>query len=158
MAHAEKCPVCDGNGKVVHIPDPNIVRPIVEETCNGCGGKGWITVDDSYPRYYFPFNSSVPVKFYRDKIMFIPFEVNGKLPKEREDVIVRLEPEPNKGLPAAYMCGYLRYSGGEKDKPFFVTPGSGRGIKRKVTHWGRFLHKDFFDSVTKLERKLQISI
>lgn len=31
MAHAEKCPVCKGNG------------------CQGCGGRGWVEVsDDAY--------------------------------------------------------------------------------------------------------------
>ncbi len=29
MAHAEKCPVCNGIG------------------CHGCGGKGWVTIHDA---------------------------------------------------------------------------------------------------------------
>jgi len=34
MAHAEKCPVCDGSGQYEF------------RECHGCGGKGWITVED----------------------------------------------------------------------------------------------------------------
>jgi len=38
MAHAEKCPVCDGSGKV-KVDDITI-------DCHGCAGKGWVTVHD----------------------------------------------------------------------------------------------------------------
>lgn len=34
MAHAQKCPICNGEGKYK------------EQTCHGCGGKGWIEVQD----------------------------------------------------------------------------------------------------------------
>ena len=55
MAHAEKCPVCGGSGKVQSV---NIV-----DTCHGCGGKGWVAVGYSgeafypfevYPHYCWP--------------------------------------------------------------------------------------------------------
>jgi hypothetical protein len=56
MAHSEICPICSGKGKV----DKNGK----EETCHGCGGSGWITVQDTtcpypvypiYPQYpYYP--------------------------------------------------------------------------------------------------------
>jgi len=34
MAHSEKCPVCNGKGKVK------------KEQCHGCLGLGWVTVQD----------------------------------------------------------------------------------------------------------------
>lgn len=34
MSHAEKCPVCEGKGKVN------------SEKCHGCGGMGWVAVHD----------------------------------------------------------------------------------------------------------------
>ena len=37
MTHAEKCPVCNGKGKVK------------KETCYGCLGYGWVTVQDQLP-------------------------------------------------------------------------------------------------------------
>ena len=43
MAHAEMCPVCEGSG-TVGVGTLNEVR-----TCNGCGGSGWITVQDPFP-------------------------------------------------------------------------------------------------------------
>lgn len=38
MAHAEICPVCKGerDGK----------------PCHGCGGKGWVTIEDNYQPWY----------------------------------------------------------------------------------------------------------
>ena len=41
MAHAEKCPVCNGTGKYLLEPDNR------EIACYGCDGKGWIEVADS---------------------------------------------------------------------------------------------------------------
>lgn len=35
LAHAETCPVCRGKGS------------LLGDTCHGCGGKGWVTVEDS---------------------------------------------------------------------------------------------------------------
>jgi len=38
MSHAEICPVCKGKGKIDDKP------------CHGCGGLGWITIqDNNYP-------------------------------------------------------------------------------------------------------------
>ena len=42
MSHAEKCPVCDGSGKV-HSDDTKSAFCM----CHGCDGKGWVEVGDS---------------------------------------------------------------------------------------------------------------
>lgn len=55
MAHAEKCPVCNGNGKIKTYLDPfgfgysDSNKTYTEKTCHSCQGKGWITVCDVYP-------------------------------------------------------------------------------------------------------------
>ncbi len=48
MAHAEKCPVCGGLGtleKHDFIGTTSVYPPSIE-TCHGCNGLGWITVQD----------------------------------------------------------------------------------------------------------------
>jgi len=40
MAHAETCPVCNGKGTTDRKERGK------EDTCHGCGGCGWITVND----------------------------------------------------------------------------------------------------------------
>ena len=42
MTHVEICPICHGKG--VLEPDGRY--------CNGCGGRGWIEVNDYYPYSY----------------------------------------------------------------------------------------------------------
>lgn len=44
MAHAEKCPICNGSGKIpaFYNYDVNYVGD-----CHGCEGKGWVEVSDS---------------------------------------------------------------------------------------------------------------
>jgi len=51
MAHAEKCPVCGGTGKV---PRDIPATDGADQACHGCGGLGWITigVEHSPPIYY----------------------------------------------------------------------------------------------------------
>lgn len=46
MAHAEKCPLCGGNGNMNGM-DGNVggTTPF----CHGCYGKGWIEVMDDKP-------------------------------------------------------------------------------------------------------------
>lgn len=46
MAHAEKCPICEGNGKLLAKDWPQICRPDGSPTitCHGCGGKGWVEI------------------------------------------------------------------------------------------------------------------
>jgi DnaJ-class molecular chaperone len=47
-AHAEKCPVCNGTGKVeIQYLVTSTPRPVVD--CHGCNGTGWITVTDTTP-------------------------------------------------------------------------------------------------------------
>ena len=41
--HAEKCPVCGGSGK---LPSDGRSTGFAERTCHGCGGKGWIQVQN----------------------------------------------------------------------------------------------------------------
>ncbi len=58
MAHAEKCPICEGSG--VRWPNGNVcyeerpVRWIRKHRdlpiCHGCNGKGWVTVVDNSDR------------------------------------------------------------------------------------------------------------
>ena len=43
MSHAQRCPVCNGSGKVLQEPDTTSNMRI---TCYGCGGKGWVEVSD----------------------------------------------------------------------------------------------------------------
>jgi len=47
MAHAEKCPICEGSGR---LPLPvemgtTASRPY-DKLCHGCDGKGWVEVQD----------------------------------------------------------------------------------------------------------------
>jgi len=52
MAHAEICPLCDGNGNKDGQPDnPGGTNKF----CHGCGGRGWLEVADEIP-YYIPPN------------------------------------------------------------------------------------------------------
>lgn len=48
MSHSEKCPVCQGSGQLMNM-NPQITAGYYTTTCNGCNGKGWITVEDSTP-------------------------------------------------------------------------------------------------------------
>jgi len=54
MAHAEICPVCKGSGKV------NADSTAYTIICHGYGGKGWVSVPDSWypascPVYPIPY-------------------------------------------------------------------------------------------------------
>jgi len=42
-SHAEKCPVCYGEGQ---IKDDKGNTVAATKTCHGCGGMGWVTVVD----------------------------------------------------------------------------------------------------------------
>ena len=84
------------------------------------------------------------------------YDIKKNLPKEREDVIVRLCPvkDHGLGLPAAYVWGYLRYFSGKPKAYYFVTPGVGR-TDREVTHWGRFIKDGFIEQVQGLEQLMK---
>ena len=45
MSHAEKCPVCNGSGKIRTVSGAGTL--LYDEPCHGCQGKGWITVEDT---------------------------------------------------------------------------------------------------------------
>ena len=47
MCHSEQCPVCNGAGKL-WVPPPKDVTSINDtyKPCHGCGGTGWVTVED----------------------------------------------------------------------------------------------------------------
>ena len=49
MSHAETCPVCQGTGRVSVAGTHTIGRA---QPCHGCGGTGWVTVQDELPRRY----------------------------------------------------------------------------------------------------------
>ena len=59
MNHAEKCPVCGGSGKILNNSPPyykdsatSIEPPFT--ACNGCGGSGWVTVQDTPVFWPYP--------------------------------------------------------------------------------------------------------
>lgn len=47
MNHAEKCPVCNGSGRVKN--SDLYSTGSSELTCHGCKGLGWVEVSDTYP-------------------------------------------------------------------------------------------------------------
>ena len=67
MSQAEKCPVCNGSGKW-QVPPPNGGSSTcpTEQTCHGCGGKGWVEVGGDYPPWYptYPWNPQMPYITY----------------------------------------------------------------------------------------------
>jgi hypothetical protein len=64
MTHAERCPVCNGNGKVYTNTNCMGTDPIYwqQVTCHGCNGKGWVEINDNAPPYipYVPYNPWYP--------------------------------------------------------------------------------------------------
>ena len=64
MAHAEKCPLCDGTGYLggAVFDGGNTVS-----VCHGCAGQGWVSVqDDNIPPWFYdpcPAIFREPVKF-----------------------------------------------------------------------------------------------
>ena len=74
MAHAEKCPVCNGGGKIGKdciIGDPQYGGVGgTYEPCHGCGGQGWVEVSDK-PRPLLKELPSVTYEYdYRDQTQF----------------------------------------------------------------------------------------
>ena len=58
MSHAERCPVCQGVGKLP-IGWPYATVNYGMQACHGCGGDGWVTVQDFSQ---FPFRRCIPQK------------------------------------------------------------------------------------------------
>lgn len=56
MAHAEKCPICYGKGKVLEEATKYEKVPTMN-TCYGCGGKGWVEVQDNENAGIWPWPS-----------------------------------------------------------------------------------------------------
>lgn len=58
MAHSEKCPICNGSGKVTSVNDGISTAVPMDIICHGCGGKGWIEIADTIPS--FPVQPNYP--------------------------------------------------------------------------------------------------
>ena len=48
MSHAQRCPICLGEGEIRENDVVCTMGPQLK-TCHGCGGRGWITIQDPYP-------------------------------------------------------------------------------------------------------------
>ncbi len=46
MAKAQLCPICGGRGTVRTEDSEWSTAPPQTKPCYGCGGKGWVSVDD----------------------------------------------------------------------------------------------------------------
>jgi len=46
MGKAQTCPVCLGKGKIYDAESFGKTYKDKYKTCHGCGGKGWVTVQD----------------------------------------------------------------------------------------------------------------
>jgi len=53
MAHAQKCPICKGTGRMTYTEyygPPNTTYDsfvtTINGSCRGCDGKGWVEVSD----------------------------------------------------------------------------------------------------------------
>ena len=66
MAHAERCPVCGGAGR---IPDTTFINTATAGTaklCNGCLGRGWVTVHDEGETY--PSMDAAPAALHKSDL------------------------------------------------------------------------------------------
>jgi hypothetical protein len=53
MSHAEKCPVCGGTGEVFKETGTSAGKAAT--ACHGCGGRGWVEVQDGAQYYSVPY-------------------------------------------------------------------------------------------------------
>ena len=61
MAHAEKCPLCGGSGQIETPPPKDSTQASLNtKLCHGCGGSGWVTVQDPGVPYIPPY---IPVPY-----------------------------------------------------------------------------------------------
>jgi len=66
MAHAERCPVCGGAGR---IPDTNASGTTAHDgmhSCHGCAGAGWVTVKDEGETY--PSMDAAPAALHKSDL------------------------------------------------------------------------------------------
>ena len=62
MNHGEKCPVCQGIGR---LPNDGKTSDATDKVCHGCFGLGWIVIEDKmFPDY--PIKRSIDVPNYND--------------------------------------------------------------------------------------------
>jgi len=79
---------------------------------------------------------------------WVPFDPKGPLPRERRDVLVKLDTGINET--GAVVVGYLRYAAGDKESPYFVCGGvpmhveNGERRQWVVTHWSDCLGDGFW--------------
>jgi len=73
MGYAQICPICNGRGKIKVDYQDNWNRGSSKEEkpCHGCGGKGWIDVQFSYPNPCVPYWPQID---YHPKIDFGRYE------------------------------------------------------------------------------------
>jgi len=65
MAHSETCPLCGGSGKLkLAGGKPAEQEDIFAKTCHGCGGQGWVTVQD---KSHYPITERTPLDFLRER-------------------------------------------------------------------------------------------
>ena len=69
MSHSEVCPICHGKGELTTY-DESSTGNRTTKTCHGCNGKGWITVEDNYPKPYQPYPPPNPYYPGKDWIMW----------------------------------------------------------------------------------------
>lgn len=50
MSHAEKCPLCLGDGEM-EVENSTCTCKYDIKKCWGCEGKGWVTIHDAVPHY-----------------------------------------------------------------------------------------------------------
>jgi len=81
--HAEKCPVCDGEGSLAG------VLPDEKRTCHGCEGRGWVTVGREFLQTpYIP----MPYPVYPDSAWYPRWpEITWTCNHTTADGVARLE-------------------------------------------------------------------
>jgi DnaJ-class molecular chaperone len=83
MAHAEKCPVCNGKGEIFRAGDAgtNIGDTRSNNVCHGCNGKGWVEVGTEYPNPIHSGQSYSPEKLKITLPELVPY-INNFGPKK----------------------------------------------------------------------------
>jgi hypothetical protein len=62
MRHAEKCPVCEGKGR---LPDgKGDLDSAFAKPCHGCSGKGWVEVGVDWPPVTRPREGPSPMELH----------------------------------------------------------------------------------------------